>query len=294
MRLAVDQSFYNALGAQALLKVAADTVAARQSVADRVGALAQSKLRSELDASFAEVDLAQARLLRLDAENSQKASLAVLSAVLGYDDEREFVLVDDTRPLEAPSSDVGALIARGPRAHGPRSRRSTSTPDPPRDSTSRKRTSLLPNVRALGAAGGAPLRNDAISPWYGAIGVNVEIPVFNGYLFQARAAEAGSRRKRRASGSPKPAMPWRATCARAGSMRPPPTSASTCARRLLEQTNRALELARSRYDLGLSSIVELSQAQLQRTRAELAETDARYRYRLRLSQAVLRFEIGGP
>ena len=81
--LAVDQAFYNALETAALSRVARQTVSARQAVADQIGALARNKLRSDLDASFAAVNLAEANLLLLDAENSRKASLAALSALLG-------------------------------------------------------------------------------------------------------------------------------------------------------------------------------------------------------------------
>ncbi len=82
--LAVDQAFYSALQAHAVLTVAQQTVSARQTVSDQVEALFKSKLRSQLDFSFASVNLAQAKLLLLDATNNQDAALAALSAVLGY------------------------------------------------------------------------------------------------------------------------------------------------------------------------------------------------------------------
>ena len=62
--LAVDQAFYNALQSQAVLKVAQQTVDSRQLVSDQVSALTRSKLKSELDFSFANVNLAQAMLLQ--------------------------------------------------------------------------------------------------------------------------------------------------------------------------------------------------------------------------------------
>jgi outer membrane protein len=62
------------------------------------------------------------------------------------------------------------------------------------------------------------------------------------------------------------------------------------AQELLNQSNLALDLAQTRYKLGLSSIVELSQAQLQQTQAEIGNTQASYDYRLAL--AVLRYETG--
>ena len=289
--LAVDRSFYYALGTQALRKVAEQTVAARQSVADQVGALAQSKLRSELDASFAEVDLAEAKLLLLDAENNQKAALASLSAVLGYPDQKNFELVEGDTALVAPPTDVELLIAAA------LSRRpEVAALDLDARAAEKYHVAeqdlQLPNIRALGAAGGAPYRNDAISAWYGAIGINIEIPIFNGFLFQARAAEAGLRaqatRERLADLKNTVARDVRTSWLDAGAA----YERVGVARKLLDQANRALDLARSRYELGLSSIVELSQAQLQQTRAQLGDTDARYRFRV--AEATLRYELGGP
>ena len=59
---------------------------------------------------------------------------------------------------------------------------------------------------------------------------------------------------------------------------------------LLAQSTDALDLAQQRYDLGLSSIVELTQAQLNKTEAEIAAATARYDYQARL--AALRFQTG--
>ena len=49
----------------------------------------------------------------------------------------------------------------------------------------------MPTVSALAAVGGTPVRADQIqSSWYGAVGANISIPVFNGFLYNARAQEA--------------------------------------------------------------------------------------------------------
>ena len=50
---------------------------------------------------------------------------------------------------------------------------------------------------------------------------------------------------------------------------------------LLAQASDALELAQARYNLGLSSIVELTQAQLNKTQAEIEQATARYEYQAR-------------
>jgi len=51
-----------------------------------------------------------------------------------------------------------------------------------------------------------------------------------------------------------------------------------------------LELAQGRYNLGLSSIVELSQAQLNLTQAQITNASAKYDYQIQ--HAVLAYEIG--
>jgi outer membrane protein len=52
----------------------------------------------------------------------------------------------------------------------------------------------------------------------------------------------------------------------------------------------ALDLAQGRYNLGLSSIVELSQAQLAQTQAQVENVNAKYEYQE--SYAALQFTLG--
>ncbi|HYB76797.1 MAG TPA: TolC family protein, partial [Candidatus Bathyarchaeia archaeon] len=100
--LAVDQAYFGALKAQAVLKVAEQTVQERQTVTDRVSALAQAKLKSELDVTFAEVNLGQAKLLLVQAQNELKAAYAQLTRALGYADEREYELAEEPLPPPPP------------------------------------------------------------------------------------------------------------------------------------------------------------------------------------------------
>jgi len=289
--LAVDRAFYAALQTRAVREVARQTVAARQAVADRVGALARSKLKSDLDASFADVNLAEATLLLLDAENAAKGSLAALATVLGYAEPPDFQLVDDTAPMEAPPVDPDALIAE---AFSKRPELITLDLDARSAETFHiaERDLALPNVRAMGAVGAAPFRNEALGSWYGAVGVNVDIPLFNGFLFSARAKESDLRaqaaRQRLLDAKNAVARDVRVAWLDTGTA----YSRLSVTRQLLKQADLAMDLARARYELGLSSIVELSQAELQQTRAQIAVAEARYQYRL--SQAVLRFEVGRP
>jgi hypothetical protein len=88
--LATDEVFYRTIEAEATLKVAKQTVAARQTLVDQVSALTSSKLKSDIDLGFAEVNLSEAKLLQLDAENNLDAAKAALDAVLGYDRQMDY------------------------------------------------------------------------------------------------------------------------------------------------------------------------------------------------------------
>jgi outer membrane protein len=59
---------------------------------------------------------------------------------------------------------------------------------------------------------------------------------------------------------------------------------------LLDQATLAENLAQSRYNLGLGSIVELSQAQLNVTLAQITQASAKYDYQTQMS--AFNFEIG--
>jgi len=288
--LAVDQAFYNALQTHAVLRVAEQNVASRQLLSDQVSALTKSKLKSDLDLSFANVNLAQAKLLYLDALNNDKASAAALSAILGYSTLEAFDLVNDTEPLAPPPPDVDPLLAEA-FAKRPEILALEFRSESAEKLHKAEHDQLYPTISALAAFGDSPVRDDRIYGPYAAAGVNVEIPVFNGFLYSAKSREADLRAQ---------AVRQRLIDLRNRISRDVRTSwlaASTAfdrvnvSEQLLAQANLALDLAQTRYKLGLSSIVELSQAQLQQTQAEIGNAQAGYEYRLSL--AVLRYQTAG-
>lgn len=288
--LALNQAFFNVLQAQAVLRVADQTVANRQVVVDQVEALAKSALKSDLDLSFAQVNLAQAKLLLLDAQNNQKAAQAGLAALLGYVTPQEFDVVDEPGAPIAPPANLNELVQQAEDSR-PELQAAHYQYESAESQRNAERDLLFPTVSALGAVGGAPVRDDRLTSWYGAVGVNVEIPVFNGFLFSARAKEADLR----AQAIDERLLDLRNSIAR--DVRTSWLNANTAYDRLdvtnqlLKQANLALDLAQTRYKLGLGSIVELSQAQLQQTQAEIAQAQAGYEYRLALS--VLRYQTTG-
>ncbi|HET8926064.1 MAG TPA: TolC family protein [Candidatus Acidoferrum sp.] len=289
--LTVDQEFYNVLETKALLIVAQQTVEARQLLVDKIQALTNAKLKSELDLSFTKVDLARGKLLLLEAQNNYQASLATLSAILGYPDEQNFQLVEEPGAIAPPALDPLPLIQQALQQR-PEVIALQDEVQAAQKLSGAEHDLWRPTVNALGVVGEAPVRDDHIPNWYGAVGVNINIPVFNGFLFNARAKAADLqtevRRQKLAD--------LRNNIARDVRNSWQDTNRAyerlSVAQQLREQAGLALDLAQARYNLGLGSIVEFSQAELQKTEADIADTDARYQYRL--TELVLAYTIAAP
>ncbi len=289
--LATDQIFYQVIEAQETLKVAQQTVSARQTLTDQVSALASAKLRSELDLSFAQVNLSQARLLTLDAQNNLDAARSALGAVLGFDRQMNFDLVDDPSSLPPLAPNADALIARAIQ-NRPDLQSLRFSEQAAQKFSKAQRDQKLPAISALGVVGGTPAGSSTYfnSSWYGAVGANVSIPIFNGFRFSAQAAEASLQ----AQAASEQTRLLRDQVVR--DVRTAWLDANTALQRvtvsaeLLQQANTALDLAQTRYDLGLSSIVELSQAQLQQTQAAIGNANARSQYNFATS--ALNFQAG--
>ncbi len=301
--LATDQAFYDMLQAQALLKVAQQTVAERQTVQSQVNELTKNKLKSTLDLSFANVNLAQAKLLQLDAENNVESTTAALTAILGYDHRIKFELVEEDQQLPAPPPDSDVLINLALKQR-PDLMALTYNQQAAEKFRKAQRDQLFPTISAEGLMGGTPVRPDcfggcvvgAASPnyfnssWYGAMGVNMTVPIFDGFLYTAQASEA----KFRAQAAAEDTRNLRDNVVR--DVRTAWLNTQTAFQRvgvteeLVKEADLSLTLSQSRYQLGLGSIVELSQAQMNQADAAISYVNAKYQYKLSLS--TLNFEIG--
>jgi outer membrane protein len=289
--IATDQAFYNALQAQALLRVSQQNVDTRNTTDVQVNEMTKNKLKSTLDASFADVNLSQAKLLLLDAQNNADSTMAALDAVLGLDRQVIYDLVDDNAPLQPPPLDVEQLIQLGVRQR-PDLQALNYHQQAAVKFSHAQRDQLFPSITAAGTAGSVPIRPAQyyVTNWWGGIGVNMNIPIFNGFLYAAQAKEASIR----AEAAGEQSRDLRDQVVR--DIRTSWLAANTAFQRvsvtadLLKEANLALGLAQTRYQLGLSSIVELSQAQFQQTDAAIGNTNAQYQYRLAL--ATLNYQIG--
>jgi outer membrane protein len=289
----VNRAYFGTLRAQALIKVAQETVTARQLLVNQVTALAQNKLRSDLDVSFASVNLAEAQLLFIQSRNDLQVEYAELTRALGQEQSATYDLVELPMP-PSPPEDVERIVIVAVQNRPELASLRLSLQAANRFEQAEKDLSR-PNVSFVGLAGYMPYIDQITLPRvipgeYEAAGVNIQIPVFNGHFFSARRQEAHYRtleadqrlRNRLEQIQRDVRTSWE--------------NSMTAYQRLdvtaqfLRQATMALSLAQGRYDLGLASIVELTQGQLNLTQAEIESLSAKYDYQIQYAN--LQYTIG--
>jgi outer membrane protein len=290
--LDVNSAYFGVLRAQGVVRVAQQTVAARQLLFDQVNTLAQNNLRSQLDVSFADVNVSEAKLLLIRAQNDLQESYAQLTRAVGSDAPVSAPLVDEPVPV-GPAADVEALVAQAV----------TERPDVAqlrfeRDAAYKfayaERDLYRPSVTVGAVAGVMPvLTQVSATPTpdnYAAAVVNVNVPVLNGGLFSARSAAAHLR----AQETDQALRDYQERVSR--DVRVAWANATNAFQRIdvtaqfLRSATLALDLAQGRYNLGLSSIVELTQSQLNVTQAEIENLGAKYDYQS--TYAALQYSLG--
>ena len=270
------RAYFALLRAHALLKVADQTVSARQTVSDQVSALAESKLKSNLDVSFANVNLADAKLLQVQAQSDVKAGEANLATAMGLPIESGFVLDDE--PMPAPMPDRVNDLIRDAMQNRPELKNLRLQQSAAERFTKAEHALYFPSLGVIGTAGFVPTGYETVPGRYGAIGMNVSIPIFNGGLFKARQTQA----ELKAKAATENVNDLQNQVIR--DVRVAWLNATTAydrmalTKQLLQQANIALDLAQTRYDAGLGNIVELSTAQLNVTSAQIADASAMYDY----------------
>lgn len=288
----VNRAYFDVLRAQATIKVAQQTVSARQLLSNQVTELAKNKLRSDLDVSFADVNVSEAKLLLLRAQDAVAGALAELGRAVGSDQPANYQLLDEPLPPAPPATTdmlVMEAISNRPELASLRSARESAY-----KFAAAERDLKRPTVSAVAVGGYMPYvvnpTSTAIPPEYEGVAANVSIPIFNGHLFTARGEAA----YQRALESDQHLRDEQERISR--DVRVAWAGANDAYQRIdvtaqfLRQATLALQLAQGRYDLGLASIIELTQSQLNVTQAEIENLNAKYDYQTQY--AALQFTIG--
>jgi outer membrane protein len=289
--LGVNRGYFGVLMAQAYVTVANETVRARQTLTDQVTALANANLKSQLDVNFAAVNLSEARLLLIRSQDAVEQAYADLARALGQEQVIHYSLAGVSSP-GAPPASAEPLIADAIQ-NRPELRNAQLQLQGAKSFEQAEADLSHPSISFIAVGGGLPYlgQDPRVAPYgYEGAALNMDIPIFNGHLFSARRQAAhyetqatGERlRNVRQQVERDVRAAW--------------ISASTAYQRIpvteefIKQAQLALQLAEGRYNLGLASIVEITQAQLNLTQAQIENVSATYDYQTAYAQ--LQYTVG--
>ncbi len=286
--LEVDNAFLSALAAQSVLNVAQETVSNRFLVLEQTRALATNKMRSELDVSFASVDYAQAKILLAKAKNDVQSGFAILSDVLGERRAKTYQLVDEAMPAYV-TNNYSALIFEA-LAQRPDLAQARYQRDAAREFARAQEKLNYPTISAIGVAGEVPTGNSHLGPDYAAAGINLSVPLYEGGLNAGHRREA-QLRARAADEALRGQEDNIARDVQVASLNLDYAwQRLALTDELLRNARESAELSQARFKNGISSIIELSQSELNLTSAQINAAGARYEYQIQRS--ALDFQLG--
>lgn len=284
--LETDEAFYRLLNAQALLGIAKATVKASLDFQALVQDRARNASANDLEKSIAAVDVLQAQLLIADTQNSVDSARAVFAEVINGTQNTSYVAVEDIHASLPPPPEQGSFdnldaeaqslrpdlqaILLNARAYGALERA--------------QELQRRPTISALAVGGVTPVAPNGIfvPKWYAAGGVNITMPLFEGFKIHSQAQEA--RFEEHAESKQAQALSNAIT----RDVRIAILNARGAFKRigLTEQLSAAalqqLAILQARFTSGSGAIEELRQAHIQSIQADISVVNARYDYLITL------------
>jgi outer membrane protein len=272
----VDEAYYALAAAESVRNTAQAVLDYRKVSLRQLTSLAESQLKSTLDVQFAQVLVSEAEKAMVSANSNVDSARAQLIEAMGDEIDTGYVLAEIPLPPR-PDDELAVYLEHAQRNRPDLNAIRLEVRAAQQFSKAENRISY-PTITVLGNAGEVPTHDSTLRNQYGAIGVNVSIPLFRGGADRARSDEA--RFKAQAALQDTAALGIRiARDVRVAWARSRDSYLQIdVAQTLVDQTSVAMRLAQARYEAGLGSVVELDQADLNRTSALISAASARFDY----------------
>ena len=293
--LSVQKAYLNCLLQQSLITIASETVKRRKVIRDLVQALYKNQLKSKVDLDLVLVEVSNAELALIRAQNDLKQAFAGLNNAMGvegpghYELEKLSVAVSEEPD---PKSLLEAGLKDRPELLGNRDRVVASE-----ELLKAAKALNFGSVTAIGTIGVTKywdvhdngLHDNEVAPLWGG-GATAKFPIFTGFRIQNQVKEAGHRRGETEQEFENLANEVVLQIVRAYLALV--TNAGQIALELdrVAFAKEALTLAEERYRLGLNPIIEVIRATAVLFEAESRLTEARYIYKT--SEAVVAYATG--
>ena len=293
--LTVQKAYLSCLLQQHLVAIAAETVRRRKTIRDQISSLYKNQLRSKVDLDLIQVEVSNAELALIKAQNDVHQAFAALNNAMGLKRPDHYPL-EDQSVVVSPSPDIESLVTLGlnnrPELLGGRDQVVAS------EELLRAAKALnFGSITAVGSVGmtkygtvhdgGIP--SDGVAPFWG-IGATAKIPIFTGFRIQNQIKEAGSHKGESEAELQNLANEVLLQIVRAYLARTTNAEQITLERDRVAFSQEALKLAQERYRLGLSPIVEVVRATTGLFEAESRLKEAQYIYKT--SEAAIAYATG--
>lgn len=282
--LRVQQAYLHCLRMTHVTRIAEATVRERGVIRDQIQVLYEQQLKSKLDLNLISVELKTSEVQLIQAKNELRAAFAQLNHAMGVRGPEDYTLEDVPLSTAQPATlesliqhgldDRPELMASGDRIRSADQRYSAA------------KALNFPTISATGMTGvihfsDAPANqyggaHDGFTQlWWGAAAV-VSVPLFTGFLIENRVADALQQKYKEEQHKVDLAnkVALEVTDAYLGLQTA--QQQIKVEEKAVESARSALTLAKERYRLGLSSIVDVTSATTALLSGEVRLAEARY------------------
>jgi outer membrane protein len=276
----VKQAFFGFLQAQASRDVAKESLEQFQRQLDRARAFFDVGLRPKFDVTKAEVDVGNAQLVLIRGENQVKLSRVNLNNAMGLPDVPQYTIADDKRPVGEVVKLDDALqqaFAQRPDLLAVIRQKEASA-----ESIKLAQKNYLPNVTG-----------NASYSWYGTsfplgdgwnLGLNLSIPIFEGFLTKYQVAEAQANRDTAAATERSLRQEIFLQVEQGYLAFKEAEERIVTAELTARQAKENYDLAQGRYQAGVGSPIEVSDALVAYRNAEITYVNALYDQKIAQAQ----------
>jgi len=272
----VKQAYYNVLQARRSRDVTADIVKQFQQHLDQAKGFYEVGTKARIDVTKAEVDLSNARLNLIKAENALKISWVVLNNAMGVPQAPEYTVEDDLAIHKFEISfdealkrayenrpDLKALVAKREAAQ---------------EAIGLARTGYYPALNGSASYGRSGQDFPLDHGW--SAGVVLTIPLFNGFLTSHQVAEARSNLYVLKANEETLRQQMLLDIQQAYLNLQQANDSIATAELAVQQAQENLDLANGRYAAGVGSPIEVTDAFAAYTNAQASFTNALYSYKI--------------
>jgi outer membrane protein TolC len=287
---AVKVAYYNAVASRELVRVEAERVQRQRDQLSFVEQQLQLGRATRSDVLRSQVDLNNALVALLNAENAQRASTYGLAEAVGL---REPLAPEPSAELEVDpimpdrAQIVGQALAEAPGLTTARAQAEASEA-----AVTSAKSAYLPT---LSLSGGWAWSNSDFPPenrsW--SLSLSGSLPLFNGFGREAQLYSAQARRDQSRADERATELSLRSDLDSALGTIEAAVASIDLAEQTVELSAEDLRVSRERYRLGLATILDLQSAQITLREAEVDLIQRRFDYRLGIArlEAILGREL---